>query len=133
MSILNEFREFAMKGNVVDLAIGVVIGTAFGAITNSLVSDVIMPPLGVLMGGIDFSHYALTLVPAEGEKAAVILSYGKFIQTLINFLIVAWAMFMIVKIMNRMRRAPETAAAAPPPPPKSEVLLEEIRDLLKKK
>lgn len=133
MSILNEFREFAMKGNVVDLAIGVVIGTAFGAITNSLVADVIMPPLGVLMGGLDFSHYALTLVPAEGDKAAVVLSYGKFIQTLINFLIVAWAMFMIVKIMNRMRRQPEAAPASPPPPPRSEVLLEEIRDLLRKK
>lgn len=133
MSILNEFREFAMKGNVVDLAIGVVIGTAFGAITNSLVSDVIMPPLGVLMGGLDFSHYALTLVPAEGDKAATILSYGKFIQTLVNFLIVAWAMFVIVKLMNRLRRAPEPASAEPPAPPRSEVLLEEIRDLLKKK
>lgn len=133
MSILKEFREFAMKGNVVDLAIGVVIGTAFGGITNSLVSDVIMPPLGVLMGGLDFSHYALTLVPAEGDKAAAVLSYGKFIQTLVNFLIVAWAMFVIVKIMNRLRREPEPAPAEPPAPPRSEVLLEEIRDLLKKK
>lgn len=122
-----------MKGNVVDLAIGVVIGTAFGSITNSLVADVIMPPLGVLMGGIDFTHYALTLVPAEGDKAAVILSYGKFVQTLVNFLIVAWAMFIIVKLMNRLRREPEAASAPPPAPPKTELLLEEIRDLLKKK
>lgn len=132
MSILNEFREFAMKGNVVDLAIGVVIGTAFGAITNSLVADVIMPPLGVLMGGLDFSHYALTLAAAEGDKPATILSYGKFVQTLFNFLIVAWAMFVIVKLMNRLRRAPAPAPEAPPAPPRSEVLLEEIRDLLKK-
>jgi large conductance mechanosensitive channel len=129
MSILNEFREFAMKGNVVDLAIGVVIGTAFGAITNSLVADVIMPPIGVLMGGLDFTHYNLTLAAAEGGKPAVVLSYGKFIQTLINFLIVAWAMFMIVKLMNRLRRAP---APTPETPPRNEVLLEEIRDLLKK-
>lgn len=132
MSILNEFREFAMKGNVVDLAIGVVIGTAFGAITNSLVADVIMPPLGVLMGGLDFSHYALTLAAAEDDKPATILSYGKFVQTLFNFLIVAWAMFVIVKLMNRLRRAPAPAPEAPPAPPRSEVLLEEIRDLLKK-
>ncbi len=133
MQILKEFQEFAMKGNVVDLAIGVVIGTAFGAITNSLVADVIMPPLGVLMGGIDFTHYALTLVPAEGDKAAVILSYGKFVQTLVNFLIVAWAMFIIVKLMNRLRREPDVEPSLPPAPPKTELLLEEIRDLLKKK
>jgi large conductance mechanosensitive channel len=133
MSILKEFREFAMRGNVIDLAVGVVIGTAFGAITNSLVKDVIMPPLGVLMGEVDFSKLSLTLKEATTDAAAVTLNYGLFIQTIVNFLIVAWAMFVIIKVMNKMKRKQEAGAADAPPPPRQEVLLEEIRDLLKQK
>ena len=132
--IINEFREFAMRGNVIDLAVGVVIGTAFGAITNSLVKDVIMPPLGLIMGKVNFGELKITLHEAVGDTAAVTLNYGLFIQTLVNFLIVAWAMFIIVKVMNALKRKQETAPPEekPAPPPRQEVLLEEIRDLLKK-
>lgn len=128
MSILNEFREFAIKGNVVDLAIGVVIGTAFGKITTSLVNDIIMPPLGMLIGNVDFSALAVTLKEAADGVPAVTLNYGLFIQTLLNFMIVAWAMFIIVKAMNRLKRKQESAP--PEEKPRQEVLLEEIRDLL---
>lgn len=132
MGILNEFREFAVKGNVIDLAVGIVIGTAFGAITSSLVADVIMPPLGAVMGDLDFSEYALTLRQASEGSAAVELKYGAFIQTLVNFLIVAWAMFLLIKVVNRLKRQQDEAPPAPAAPPRQEVLLEEIRDLLKK-
>lgn len=132
MSILTEFREFAMRGNVIDLAVGVVIGTAFGNITNSLVKDVIMPPIGIIMGKVDFSDLKIQLTQATADSAAVTLNYGLFIQTLVNFVIVAWAMFMIIKVMNKLKRKQDTGAADAPPPPRQEVLLEEIRDLLKK-
>jgi large conductance mechanosensitive channel len=127
MSMLSEFREFAVKGNVVDLAVGVVIGAAFGKIVASLVEDVIMPLVGSLMGGVDFSGLALKLGSAT-------LKYGKFIQTCLDFLIIAWAIFIMVKLVNRLKReqAAPAAPAAPPAPPKQEVLLEQIRDLLKK-
>ena len=131
MSIIKEFREFAVKGNVIDLAIGVVIGTAFGRITTSLVNDVIMPPLGILIGGVDFSALTFTLKDAVGETPAVTLNYGLFIQTLVNFMIIAWAMFLVVKVVNRLKRKQKDAPADEKP--RQEVLLEEIRDLLKNK
>lgn len=132
MKIINEFREFAMRGNVIDLAVGIVIGTAFGSITSSLVKDVIMPPIGFIMGRVDFSKLKWTMIEASEGIEAVTINYGLFIQTLVNFVIVAWAMFMIIKVMNKLKRKQDTGAADAPPPPRQEVLLEEIRDLLKK-
>lgn len=132
MKILQEFREFAMRGNVIDLAVGIVIGTAFGSITNSLVKDIIMPPIGVILGKVDFSKLKLTIIEASEGVDAVTLNYGLFIQTLVNFVIVAWAMFVIIKVMNKLKRKQDDTPAAPPAPPRQEVLLEEIRDLLKK-
>jgi large conductance mechanosensitive channel len=136
MSMLSEFREFAVKGSVVDLAIGVIIGAAFGKIVNSLVADVIMPPIGLLLGGIDFSGFALTLKPASVDAvgkaiAPVLLKYGVFINTVIEFAIVAFAVFLLVKVINAARREPAAAPAPPPAPPAQELLLAEIRDLLK--
>lgn len=133
MSILKEFKTFAVKGNVVDMAVGIIIGAAFGKIVSSFVGDIIMPPLGVLIGGVDFSDLALTLKAAEGDLPAVMLAYGKFIQSVIDFLIVAFAIFMGVKVINRLKReeVAEEAPAAPPAPSNEEVLLSEIRDLLK--
>jgi large conductance mechanosensitive channel len=127
MSIVSEFREFAVKGNVVDLAVGVVIGAAFGKIVSSLVEDVVMPVAGTLMGGVDFSGLALKIGSAT-------LKYGKFMQTCLDFLIIAWAIFIMVKLINRVKREAAAPAPAPVPkaPPRQEVLLEEIRDLLKK-
>lgn len=132
MKILQEFREFAMRGNVIDLAVGIVIGTAFGSITNSLVKDVIMPPIGFIMGKVDFSQLKWNMIEASEGVEAVTINYGLFIQTLVNFVIVAWAMFMIIKVMNKLKRKQDVGAADAPPPPRQEVLLEEIRDLLKK-
>lgn len=132
MKIITEFRDFAMRGNVIDLAVGVVIGTAFGGITNSLVKDVIMPPLGVILGKVDFSELKWEMIKAHEGTAAVTMNYGLFIQTLVNFIIVAWAMFIIIKLMNKLKRKQDAGAADAPPPPRQEVLLEEIRDLLKK-
>ncbi len=132
MKILQEFREFAMRGNVIDLAVGIVIGTAFGSITNSLVKDVIMPPIGFIMGKVDFSQLKWNIIQASEGVEAVTINYGLFIQTLVNFVIVAWAMFIIIKVMNKLKRKQDTGAADAPPPPRQEVLLEEIRDLLKK-
>jgi large conductance mechanosensitive channel len=129
---VKEFRDFAMRGNVIDLAVGVVIGTAFGGITNSLVKDVIMPPLGVILGKVNFSELKWEMIKASEGAAAVTMNYGLFIQTLVNFVIVAWAMFLIIKLMNTMKRKQDAGAADAPPPPRQEVLLEEIRDLLKK-
>ena len=125
MTIVKEFREFAMKGNVVDLAVGVIIGAAFGKIVASLVEDVIMPLLGSIIGGINFSGLALSVGSAT-------LKYGKFLQTCLDFLIIAWAIFVAVKLINRLRREEPAAPPAPAMPPRQEVLLEEIRDLLKK-
>ncbi|MFT0212590.1 large-conductance mechanosensitive channel protein MscL [Pseudomonas sp. F1_0610] len=135
MSFLKEFKEFAMKGNVIDMAVGVIIGAAFGKITTSLVGDVIMPPLGLLIGGVDFSQLAITLKEASEADPAVVIAYGKFIQTLVDFLIIAFAVFLGIKTVNRLKREPEAPAAAepeaPPAPSSEEVLLSEIRDLLK--
>ena len=133
MSIGKEFREFAVKGNVVDMAVGIIIGAAFGKIVSSLVSDVVTPPLGYLIGGVDFTKLAFTLPPSPLQEAAepVTIRYGVFLQTAFDFVIVAFAIFLLVKLINRLRRKEEAALAAPPPPPRQELLLEEIRDLLK--
>lgn len=134
MSILKEFKTFAVKGNVVDMAVGIIIGAAFGKIVSSFVGDVIMPPLGVLIGGVDFTDLAITLKAAEGDLPAVVLAYGKFIQSIIDFIIVAFAIFMGVKVINRLKREEaiaEEAPAEPAAPSNEEVLLSEIRDLLK--
>lgn len=131
MSVLSEFKAFAVKGNVVDMAVGIIIGAAFGKIVSSFVGDVIMPPLGLLIGGVDFSDLAITLRAAEGNAPAVVLAYGKFIQTVIDFIIVAFAIFMGVKAINRLKREEAKAPTLPPTPTKEELLLGEIRDLLK--
>jgi large conductance mechanosensitive channel len=131
MGMLKEFKEFAVKGNVVDMAVGVVIGGAFGKIITSLVSDVIMPPIGVAMGGVDFSNLSIILQEAIDKKPAVVISYGKFIQTVIDFTIIAFAIFMAIKALNSLKK--KEAEAAPAAPPNQEVLLGEIRDLLKNK
>ena len=129
MSLAQEFKDFAMKGNVVDMAVGIIIGGAFGKIVSSLVNDIILPPIGVMMGGVNFSDLSYTLQAAVGETKAVTLNYGSFIQTSIDFLILAFAIFMMVKVMNSMKKKEEEAPSAPPA---QEVLLGEIRDLLTK-
>ncbi|MCU0556310.1 MAG: large-conductance mechanosensitive channel protein MscL [Desulfobacterales bacterium] len=131
MGIIKEFKEFAVKGNVIDMAVGIIIGAAFGKIVSSFVGDVIMPPIGVLVGGIDFSYLAFTIKEAVGDNPAVVISYGKFIQTVVDFTIVAFAIFIAIKGINTLKRKEEEAPAAPPEPPAQEVLLAEIRDLLK--
>jgi large conductance mechanosensitive channel len=131
MSILREFKEFAVKGNAIDMAIGIIIGAAFGKIISSLVDDIIMPPIGVLVGGVDFTKLAVTLKEATADAPAVTLNYGNFIQTLVDFTIIAFAIFMLVKLINRLRRKQE--AAPEPIPTKEELLLAEIRDLLKER
>ncbi|WP_019411906.1 large-conductance mechanosensitive channel protein MscL [Pseudomonas psychrophila] len=131
MSVISEFKAFAVKGNVVDMAVGIIIGAAFGKIVSSFVGDVVMPPLGLLIGGVDFSDLAVTLKAAADGAPAVVLAYGKFIQTVIDFLIVAFAIFMGVKAINRLKREEAVAPSAPPLPSKEEELLGEIRDLLK--
>ncbi len=133
MSMMKEFKEFAVKGNVVDMAVGIIIGTAFGKIISSFVSDVIMPPIGVLLGGVDFSSLAVTIKQAVGETPAVVISYGKFIQTVVDFIIIAFAIFIAVKAINTLKRKEEEAPKAPPKPSAEEVLLGEIRDLLKER
>lgn len=131
MSLLSEFKAFAVKGNVVDMAVGIIIGAAFGKIVSSFVGDVIMPPIGLLIGGVDFSDLAITLKAAEGDVPAVVLAYGKFIQTCLDFIIVAFAIFMGVKAINRLKREEAAEPSAPPVPSAEETLLTEIRDLLK--
>ncbi|WAK01917.1 large-conductance mechanosensitive channel protein MscL [Methylobacter sp. YRD-M1] len=131
MSILREFKEFAIKGNAVDMAVGIIIGAAFGRIISSLVDDIIMPPIGMLVGGVDFTNLAVTLKEATMDTPAVTVNYGNFIQTLVNFMIIAFAIFMMVKLINRLRRKQE--AAPEPAPTKEELLLAEIRDLLKER
>ena len=134
MGILNEFKEFAVKGNAIDLAVGVVIGAAFGKIVTSLVNDVIMPPIGMLVGGVDFSYLAVTLRDKTDAAPAIVLRYGVFINTIIDFMIVAIAIFALVKGINTLRRSKEEEApAAPPEPTREEVLLSEIRDALVKR
>jgi large conductance mechanosensitive channel len=135
---LQEFKEFAMRGNVVDLAVGIVIGAAFGAIVNSLVNDVIMPPIGLVMGKVDFSDLFINLsaqdypsLAAARAAGAPVIAYGSFINALINFVIIAFAIFLVVKGMNQLRRKQEQAPEKTPAPPRQETLLEEIRDILK--
>ena len=131
MSIIKEFREFAMRGNVVDMAVGVIIGGAFGKIVSSLVGDVFMPVLGILTGGVDFKDLKITLAEAVGETPAVTLNYGAFIQNVFDFIIIAFAIFMMIKALNKLKK-PAEEAAAPAEPSAEEKLLTEIRDLLKK-
>jgi large conductance mechanosensitive channel len=131
MSMMKEFKQFAVRGNVVDMAVGIIIGAAFGKIVSALVSGVIMPPIGVLLGGVNFSDLAFTVKEAVGDAPAVVISYGAFIQTLIDFTIIAFAVFMLIKGINSLKKKEEEAPAAPPAPPAQEVLLAEIRDLLK--
>jgi large conductance mechanosensitive channel len=137
MSIVKEFRDFAMKGNVADMAVGIIIGAAFGKIVSSIVNDVIMPPLGLLIGGVDFTELTLTLKEASVDQAgnvinAVTLNWGNFVQTAFDFLIVAFAIFILIKAINNLKKKEEVIPAAPPEPSKEEKLLTEIRDLLKK-
>ncbi len=142
MSLVKEFKEFAMRGNVVDLAVGIIIGGAFGKIVSSVVADVIMPPIGLLLGGVKFTDLKIFLtdpvVDAAGviTKQAVSINYGNFIQALVDFLVIAFAIFMMIKGMNSMKKkeiAAPVETPAPPPPSKEEVLLAEIRDILKNK
>jgi large conductance mechanosensitive channel len=133
MKVVNEFKAFAMKGNVVDMAVGIIIGAAFGKIIASMVSDVIMPPLGLLIGGVNFTDLKIVMKAAVGENPAVTLNYGNFLQVVFDFLIVAFVVFMMIKAMNSAKKKQVDAApAAPPAPSKEELLLTEIRDLLKK-
>jgi len=131
MSLLNEFKAFAVRGNVVDMAVGIIIGAAFGKIVSSFVGDVITPPLGLLIGGVDFSELAIVLREPVGDAPAVTLGYGKFIQTVIDFTIMAFAIFLGVKAINHLKRKEAEAPSAPPAPSREELLLTEIRDLLK--
>ena len=139
MSVAKEFQEFAMKGNVVDMAVGIIIGGAFGKIVSSIVNDIIMPPIGLLIGGVDFKNLKVILKAAELDpvkgvaKEAVTLNYGQFIQTTFDFTIVAFAIFLMIKGMNSLKKKPAAAPVEPPkPPPRQEILLTEIRDILKK-
>ena len=132
MGMLKEFKEFAVKGNVVDMAVGIIIGVAFGKIVSSFVADVVMPPLGLLIGGVDFTNLAVTLQAAEAGVEEVTLRYGAFLQTVFDFVIVAFAIFIAVKAINTLKKQEEAAPAAPPAPSNEEKLLAEIRDLLRK-
>lgn len=131
MSMIQEFKEFAVKGNVIDMAVGVIIGTAFGKIVSSFVADVVMPPIGVLLGGVNFSDLAFTVKEAIGESPAVVVAYGRFAQTVIDFTIIAFVIFMVVRVINSLKKA-EAAPSAPAAPSAEQMLLTEIRDLLKK-
>jgi large conductance mechanosensitive channel len=137
--VLKEFREFAMKGNVVDLAVGVIIGAAFGAIVTSLVGDIIMPIIGSISGGLDFSNYYTGLSKAvtasnlaDAKKQGAVLAWGNFLTLTLNFLIIAFVLFIVIRAMNTLKRHEEASPAAPPKPTRQEELLTEIRDLLKK-
>ncbi len=130
MKMLQEFKKFAMKGNVMDMAIGVIIGGAFGKIVSSLVTDIIMPPIGFLTGGVDFATLAITIKQATGTEPAITINYGLFINTIIDFLIIAFSIFFVIQQLNKLKKKEE---AKPSVPPKQELLLEEIRDILKKK
>jgi large conductance mechanosensitive channel len=133
VSIGSEFKEFAMRGNVIDLAVGVIVGAAFGKIVSSFVGDVVMPPLGLLIGGVNLSEFALNL-GTDPKGAPVLLKYGAFLQTIFDFLIIALVIFIAVKGINKLKKPPAAAPdAPPPPPPRQEVLLEEIRDALLKR
>ncbi|AWT12717.1 large-conductance mechanosensitive channel protein MscL [Stutzerimonas frequens] len=131
MSLISEFKAFAVRGNVVDMAVGIIIGAAFGKIVSSFVDGVVMPPLGLLIGGVDFTDLAIVLKDAVGDTPAVLLRYGAFIQTVVDFVIIAFAIFMAIKAINQLKRKEAEAPSAPPAPSKEELLLTEIRDLLK--
>ncbi len=133
MSVIQEFKEFAVRGNVIDMAVGVIIGAAFGKIVSSFVGDVVMPPIGVLLGGVDFSDLAITLKETSENSPAVVVSYGKFVQTVIDFGIISFVIFMAVKSINKLKKAEPEKPAAAPEPTAEEKLLSEIRDLLKSK
>jgi large conductance mechanosensitive channel len=133
MGMLREFKEFAMRGNVIDLAVGVIVGAAFGKITTSFVNDVLMPPIGLLVGGVDFSSLAITLREKTDAAPAVQLKYGAFINTIIDFVIIAFAIFLFVKGINSLQKKKEEAEAAPAAPPQEVVLLTEIRDELRRR
>jgi large conductance mechanosensitive channel len=133
MSMVQEFKKFAMRGNVIDMAVGIVIGVAFGKIVSSFVADVVMPPLGLLLGGVDFKDLAIVLKDAIGDTPAVVIAYGQFIQTIVDFVIIAFVIFLVIKAMNSLKAKEEAAPSAPPAPTKEEILLTEIRDLLKEK
>lgn len=132
MGMISEFKEFAVKGNAMDMAVGIVIGAAFGKIVSSFVADIIMPPIGVLMGGVDFTDLSYIIQEAVGEAPAVTLNYGSFVQTVIDFTIIAFAIFMMIRTLNKLKKAEEEKEEEPEEPSKEEVLLSEIRDLLKK-
>jgi large conductance mechanosensitive channel len=132
MKLVDEFKAFAMKGNVVDMAVGIIIGAAFGKIISSVVSDIIMPPLGLIIGGVNFTDLKLVMKAATDTHPAVTWNFGNFLQVTFDFLIVAFAVFVIIKAINAAKKKEETAPAAPPAPSKEEILLTEIRDLLKK-
>ncbi len=132
MGMMSEFKDFAIKGNVVDMAVGIIVGAAFGKIVSSFVADVIMPPIGLAMGGVNFTDLAVVLQEKTADAAAVTLNYGNFAQTVIDFIIVAFAIFMAVKVMNNLKKKEAEAPSEPPKPSNEEVLLTEIRDLLKK-
>tara|TARA_R100001244_G_scaffold42363_1_gene38226 strand:+ start:5153 stop:5548 length:396 start_codon:yes stop_codon:yes gene_type:complete len=131
--MVQEFKKFAMRGNVIDMAVGIIIGVAFGKIVSSFVADVIMPPLGLLLGGVDFKDLTIVLKEAVGETPAVVIAYGQFIQTIVDFVIIAFVIFLVIKAMNSLKAKEEAAPEAPPAPTKEEILLTEIRDLLKEK
>ena len=131
MSMMKEFKTLAMRGNVIDMAVGIIIGAAFGKIVASLVRDVIMPPIGMLLGGVDFSELTIVLKEAADGAEAVVIQYGVFFNTIIEFVIIAFAIFMVIKGINSMKKKEEAAPAAPPKPSNEEVLLTEIRDALK--
>ncbi len=132
MKFISEFKAFAMKGNVTDMAVGIIIGAAFGKIVTSVVTDIIMPPLGLLIGGVNFTDLKFVMKAATETGPVVTLNYGNFLQVTFDFVIVAFAIFMVIKAMNAAKRKQETAPAVPPKPTKQEELLTEIRDLLKK-
>lgn len=131
MRVIKEFKEFAIKGNVIDMAVGIIIGAAFGKIVSSFVGDVVMPPIGVVLGGVDFTDLAIILKEAQGDIPAVAINYGRFVQTVVDFTIIALAIFFVVKIINTLKRKEELAQKAPAVPSAEVLLLTEIRDLLK--
>lgn len=131
MGMMSEFKSFAMRGNVIDMAVGIVIGGAFGKIVSSFVNDVLMPPVGMLIGGVDFSDLAIVLKAATDEAEAVTLKYGAFVQNVLDFVIIAFAIFMVVKAMNSLKKKEEEVPKAPPKPSAEVELLTEIRDSLK--
>ena len=133
MSVLKEFKEFAIKGNAIDMSVGIIIGVAFGKIVSSLVADVVMPPIGVLVGGVDFTKLAFTIKEASGDAPAVMLKYGNFLQAVVDFTIIAFAIFLVIKLINKLKKQQVEAPAPAPEPTKEELLLTEIRDLLKER